>query len=402
MIVFDDQYRAAFFPLAQNRSVGDLRCGILKLRQRLQQFLDDSDETAVWTDPLLTGLYRERKPEWPVNQPALANTLLVNSRLKVTQASIETLKSLPQGSCLHHGDVILALRTLEEMPALPALDELSGQGYKLLPSELELYCNLCDIIHDNDRLLRFDFEQLFYDNDNYFETEPGVTALNPYGIWIGEKVELKPGVVLDASDGPIVLDQGARVLANAVITGPAYIGKKSLVRVGAKIYGGTSIGPVCKIGGEVEGSIFQAYSNKQHDGFLGHSFIGEWVNLGADTNNSDLKNNYGNVSFHSYLSDSKVDSGTMFLGTMIGDHAKLGINTSINTGCVIGIGSNLYGPNLISGFIPDFSWGQASQLVRYHFDRFCATAAAVKARRGLEFSSAETELFRVLHGRSGG
>jgi len=152
----------------------------------------------------------------------------------------------------------------------------------------------------------------------------------------------------------------------------------------------------------VEGSIFQAYSNKQHDGFLGHSFIGEWVNLGADTNNSDLKNNYGNVSFHSYLSDSKVDSGTMFLGTMIGDHAKLGINTSINTGCVIGIGSNLYGPNLISGFIPDFSWGQASQLVRYRFDRFCATAASVKARRGLEFSPAETELFRVLHGRSGG
>lgn len=402
MIVFDDQNTAAFYPLTQNRSVGDLRCGILKLRQRLQQFLEDGDDTAIWTDPLLAELYRERKPEWQVNKPAPAQTLLVNSRLKVDQTSIERVRALPAGHCLHQGEAILALRTVKETPALPALAELAGLGYTLVPSELGIYQNLSDIIHDNDRLLRFDFEHLFYDNDNYFETELGVTALNPYSIWIGEDVDLKPGVVLDASGGPIVLDQGARVMANAVIMGPAYIGKKSLVRVGAKIYGGTSIGPVCKVGGEVEGSIFQAYSNKQHDGFLGHSFIGEWVNIGADTNNSDLKNTYGNVCFHSYLSGSKIDSGTMFLGALIGDHAKLGINTSINTGCVIGLGSNLFGPDLISDFIPDFSWGQASQLGRYRFDRFCATAALVKARRELEFSAAETEIYRVLHERSGG
>ncbi len=402
MIVFDDQNTAAFYPLTQNRSVGDLRCGILKLRQRLQQFLEDGDDTAIWTDPLLAELYRERKPEWQVNKPAPAQTLLVNSRLKVDQTSIERVRALPAGHCLNQGEAILALRTVKETPALPALAELAGLGYTLVPSELGIYQNLSDIIHDNDRLLRFDFEHLFYDNDNYFETELGVTALNPYSIWIGEDVDLKPGVVLDASGGPIVLDQGARVMANAVIMGPAYIGKKSLVRVGAKIYGGTSIGPVCKVGGEVEGSIFQAYSNKQHDGFLGHSFIGEWVNIGADTNNSDLKNTYGNVCFHSYLSGSKIDSGTMFLGALIGDHAKLGINTSINTGCVIGLGSNLFGPDLISDFIPDFSWGQASQLGRYRFDRFCATAALVKARRELEFSAAETEIYRVLHERSGG
>ncbi len=400
MIIFDDQQRAAFYPLAQNRSVGDLRCGILKLRQRLQQFLEDSEDTAIWIDPLLTDLYRERKPGWQVNQAAPAKTLLVNSRLKVSQSSIEEVKGLPEGHCLHRGEVILALRTSREISALPSLSELSGMGFKPIPSELDIYNNLSDIIHDNDRLLRFDFERLFYDNDNYFETEVGVTALNPYSIWIGENVELKPGVVLDASEGPIVLDQGARVLANAVITGPAYIGKKTLIKVGAKIYGGTSIGPSCKVGGEVEGSIFQAYTNKQHDGFLGHSFVGEWVNIGADTNNSDLKNTYSNVSFYSYLSRAKIDSGTMFLGTLIGDHVKLGINTSINTGCVIGVGSNLYGADLISDFIPDFSWGQATQLSKYRFDRFCATAALVKARRDLQFSQAEIEIFSVLHGRS--
>lgn len=402
MIIFDDQDRAAFYPLALNRSVGDLRCGILKLRQRLEQFLEDGETTAIWIDPLLTPLYRERKPDWQVNAPAPANSLLVNSRLKVSQSSIEAVKNLPAGHCLHRGDLILALRCPRELSSLPGIAELEGLDFQLIPSDLETYDNLSDIIHDNERLLRFDFEHLFYDNNNYFETEMGVTALNPYNIWIGENVELKPGVVLDASDGPIVLDQGARVLANAVITGPAYIGKKSLVKVGAKIYGGTSVGPVCKIGGEVEGSIFQAYSNKQHDGFLGHSFVGEWVNIGADSNNSDLKNTYRTVGFHSYLSGARIDSGTMFLGALIGDHVKLGINTSVNTGCVIGIGSNLFGPDLISGFIPDFSWGPASQLGKYRLDRFCETAALVKARRDLEFSPAEREIFGVLHGRASG
>lgn len=400
MIVFDDLRTAAFYPLALNRSVGDLRCGILKLRQRLLQFLEDSDATAIWIDPILSDVYRERKPDWSVNKPAPAGTLLVNSRLKVSQSSIEAVTGLPAGHCLHRDDIILAMRVKQEVDTLPTLSELSAQGYTLVPSVLDTYENLSDIIHDNERLLRFDFEHLFYDNDNYFETELGVTALNPYNIWIGEKVELKPGVVLDASEGPIVLDQGAKVLANAVITGPAYIGKKTLIKVGAKIYGGTSIGPVCKVGGEVEGSIFQAYSNKQHDGFLGHSFVGEWVNIGADTNNSDLKNTYHNVSFHSYLSGAKIDSGTMFLGALIGDHVKFGINTSINTGCVIGIGSNLFGADLISDFIPDFSWGMASKLGKYSFDKFCETARLVKARRELEFSPAEAELFRVLHGRS--
>ncbi len=401
MIIFDDQDRAAFHPLALNRSVGSLRCGILKLRQRLQQFLDAGDDTAVWIDPLLTDLYRERHPEWLINKPAPADSLLVNSRVKVSQNSIEAVKALPEGHCLHRGDTILALRCVSEMAILPSLGELAKMGYALNPSDLDIYNNLADIIHDNERLLRFDFEHLFYDHENYFETEMGVTALNPYNIWIGENVELKPGVVLDASEGPIVLDQGARVLANAVITGPAYLGKKSLVKVGAKIYGGTSIGPVCKVGGEVEGCIIQAYSNKQHDGFLGHSFVGEWVNIGAGCNNSDLKNTYRNVSFHSYLSGSKVDSGSIFLGALIADHVKLGINTSINTGCVIGMGSNLFGPALISGFVPDFSWGPASQLGKYRFERFCETAALVKARRDLDSTTAETELFRVLHGRSG-
>lgn len=399
MVIFDDHRTAAFYPLALSRSVCDIRCGILKLRQRLEQFLGDDEDTQVWMDPALEKLYQKRQPLWILNQAAAKGSLLVNSRLKVDQESIDAARGLLEGQCLMANESILALKSNRDLNQLPKLSDLGEMGFELIESELYLYQDLSDLIHDNERLLRFDFDRLLYDSDNYFETEPGVTALNPYSIWIGEDVNLKPGVVLDASDGPIVLDQGVQILANAVIMGPAFIGKNSLVKVGAKIYGGSSIGPVCKVGGEIENSIFQAYSNKQHDGFLGHSIVGEWVNIGADTNNSDLKNTYRNVSYHSYLEGGRVDSGKIFLGSMIGDHAKLGINVTLNTGSVIGVGSNLWGSDLISGFVPDFSWGTAGKYEKYRFDRFCDTAAAVKARRGLEFGSQEKELFEAIYAR---
>lgn len=400
MIIFDDSQAVAFHPLTLNRSVGDLRCGILKLRQRLQQLFADEDN-AVWIDERLVPLYQERHPDWLINQGAEVDTLFVNSRLKANPEAIEAVKRLKPGQCLYHEADLIAFLGKQPTSQAPSPDHMQTQGYEMIPVQLYLYGNLSDLIHDNDSMLRFDFEQFFYDKDNYFETEPGVTILNPYNVWIAENVELKPGVVLDASEGPIVVDEGVRILPNAVVIGPAYIGKHSLIKVGAKIYGGSSIGPVCKIGGEIEGSIIQAYSNKQHDGFLGHSYIGEWVNIGADTNNSDLKNTYHNVAFHSYAKQGKIDSGSMFLGALVADHVKLGINTSLNTGCVIGIGSNLWGSDLISDFIPDFSWGQANELTNYRFEAFCQTAKAVKARRNLPFTDLEREIFRQIHAEWG-
>jgi UDP-N-acetylglucosamine diphosphorylase/glucosamine-1-phosphate N-acetyltransferase len=275
-------------------------------------------------------------------------------------------------------------------------NELAAKGYSVSELPDSLYQDLSDLIHANDSLLRADFDMFFHDQDSFFETEPGVTVLNPYQAWIGEDVTLKPGVVVDASDGPVVIDEGAVVMPNAVITGPVYIGKNSTIKVGAKIYPGTTIGPVCKIGGEVEGSIFQAYSNKQHDGFLGHSFVGEWVNIGADTNNSDLKNTYMEVEFYSYRARQKIPSGSIFLGTLIGDHTKLGINTTINTGTVIGCGCNLWGSALITGFIPDLSWGTADALKPYRLPAFFATASVVKQRRKLVLSPAEIKLYQQI------
>ena len=396
MLVFDDKQAPAFYPLCLTRSVGDLRCGILKLRQRIQAMFE-SEDSEVWVEPRLVGLYRERHPDWKVNSTLGKGSIAVNSRLRSDPAQLARIAQLAEGECFVWQDQLVAFRASEDHPVLPELRDLIGLGYQAETTEISLYRGLPDLIHDNERLLRLDFEQFFYDQDNYFETEPGVTTLHPYNIWIAEDVELKPGVVLDASAGPIVIDEGARIMPNAVLIGPLYIGKRSVVKAGAKIYGPSSIGPVCKIGGEIEGTIMQAYSNKQHDGFLGHSYIGEWVNLGADTNNSDLKNTYKPVSYYSYPERIKVDSGTIFLGAAIGDHAKLGINTTLNTGLVIGIGSNLWGPELLTDFIPDFSWGTASHLDKYRWDDFCATATLVKQRRGLSLSNAEKQVLHDIH-----
>ncbi len=393
VIIFDDLRHKSFYPITQTRSVGDIRCGILKLRQRLSQAFQ-AEQECVLIDPLLTDLYRERHPDWLVNSIPEGDKLYLNSRIRLDDKAQAEIQALQPEQALYSDEYCVALRTKQALVF----------GFQDVPdavktqSQIALYRHMTDIVHDNPRLITRDFETIFYDEDNFFEIETGVSVLNPYQVWLAEGVTLAPNVVLDASQGPIVIDSGARVMANSVIQGPAYIGKKSLVKIGAKIYPGTSIGPVCKIGGEIEDCIFQAFSNKQHDGFLGHAYIGEWVNLGADTNNSDLKNTYKNVNTYDYPSQTCIDSGSQFMGCVLGDHVKSGINASLNTGLVVGIGSNIYGSKLFSGFVPDFSWGEAESLTKYRFAAFCDTVAIVKQRRGLSLGETEKELLRHISG----
>lgn len=394
MIFFND-CPAAFYPISLTRDPGDLRCGILKLRQRWQAAMENED-TEVWVEDHLIGLYKERHPDWLINVPAGAPSLHINSRLVYDSNSLHMVKELQNGHALVANSVVVALFGVLRETAVPTPESLHELGFVLKECPLKVYNHLADIIHDNERLLREDFTSIFFEQDNFFETEPGVTVLDPYNVWLGEEVILKPGVVLDASDGPIVIDNGVLVMPNSVLIGPCYIGKNSIIKTAAKIYPGTSIGPVCKVGGEVEGSIFHAYSNKQHDGFLGHSYIGEWVNIGADTNNSDLKNTYKNVALYSYLHDRKIDSGSMFMGTVIGDHSKLGINCTINTGCVIGCACNLWGSDLISDHVLDLSWGTANAMEPYKLNAFKQTAAIVKSRRELFFTPIEEDIYKYI------
>lgn len=393
IVIFDDYKHDSFYPITLLRPVSDIRTGILKLRQRIEHSFN-AEQTNLLVCGSLVDLYKERHPDWTLNDVPSGDKLYINSRLKINDELTHLISTLKNGERLVSAGETIALRTTDSLSF-----GFSADAYKVIEYTKEaLYQQMAEIIHDNARLIRWDFEHIFYDEDNFFETEPGVYVLDPYSIWISEGVKLAPNVVLDATEGPIVIDEGAVVMPNAVIQGPAYIGKKTLIKIGAKIYGGTSIGPVCKVGGEVENSIFQAYSNKQHDGFLGHSFIGEWVNLGADTNNSDLKNTYKNVKCYNYHHKAFIDSKTQFMGAVIGDHTKTGINTSLNTGLVAGIACNLYGSTLFSSHIPSFSWGEASTLDRYHFEAFLETAIRVKDRRNQKISPAEISLLKQIYG----
>jgi len=396
-IIFDDDKQKNFYPLTFTRSTGDLRVGILKLRQRIKAYFGFEDNNLIISEKL-EKIYKKRHPDWKINSISDGETLFINSRLKVDEKTVKKIEELPTNTCfVQNNDIVAAkLKINDRKISTEKISEIVKDLKNIQLEDGFLWNYTWELISENSDYINKDFKNFFYEKDNFFETEMGVTILNPYDVWIGDDIEIKPGVVIDASEGPVVLDEGAKVMSNAVISGPAYIGKNSVIKVGAKIYRGTSIGPVCTIGGEVEETIFQAYSNKQHDGFLGHSYLGEWIDLGADTNNGNLKNNYKNVKIYFYPENEKVDSGTQFLGTVIGDHSKTGINSTINTGAVIGVGCNLFGRDLISDFVPSFSWGESSNLSEYKIDKFLETAELVKKRRKLSLSEAEKNLYNNI------
>ncbi|MCF7858595.1 MAG: hypothetical protein K9N07_04640 [Candidatus Cloacimonetes bacterium] len=396
-VLFDDAKWSNFFPITLTRSIGDLRVGILKLRQRISAYLDMIISNVIVSSQL-EAIYKERHKDWQVNELEAVDTIFVNSRLKIDEKVKKQILALQKGECLIKDNVILAARLQPKKGKYQAesVEKIFSDLTKIEPSEIGYWKYLWDLIQANSHYINRDFNYFFYEKDNYFETELGTTVINPYNVWIGEGTVIKPGVVIDAADGPVVLDENVTILSNSVIIGPVYIGKGSTIKSGAKIYAGTSIGPVCKIGGEIEETIFQGYSNKQHDGFLGHSYLGEWINIGAGTNNSDLKNNYQTVAAYFYPENKKIDTKGNFLGTIIGDHSKTGINATINTGTVIGVGCSLFGSELIRDHKPSFSFGTGSKTVKYTVTEFLETAALVKKRRGLDLSGSEKELYSQI------
>lgn len=222
------------------------------------------------------------------------------------------------------------------------------------------------------------------------QIHPSAVLENSAAIHIGEGARIGPLVVLDASHGPIVIDERAELLPHAVLAGPVYVGPHSKVKYGAKIYEGVSVGPWCKVGGEVEGSVFHSFANKQHEGFIGHSYLGPWVNLGADTNTSDLKNNYSEIRMTCEGVERRT--GMMFLGSIFSDHTKTGINTMLNTGSCFGIGCNIFGGDFPPKWLPSFSWGGAGGVETHDLQRFLATAEKVLARRSQVLDPGEREL----------
>jgi UDP-N-acetylglucosamine diphosphorylase/glucosamine-1-phosphate N-acetyltransferase len=375
IFVFEDTDRNNFLPLVYMRKVYDLKCGVMTLKEKIEAYFSKTN---------------------------FHFTIFVNGRVLADDDLVSSVKAC-KSPCLliQDGILIAAVMDIEKAKGIDIEKPLNAHSFD--PFELDkrsikarIVTYPWDLVHRNAKEIESDTELLRLKSPSLKTGQAiiGVNMTNKRNIFIGRNSVLKPGVLIDAEEGPVIIDDGAKVLGNAVIMGPAYIGKETVIKAGAKIYGGTTIGPFCKIGGEVEGTIFHGYSNKQHDGFIGHSYICEWVNLGADTNNSDLKNNYGNVKVH--INGQMMDSGNMFVGLFMGDHSKSGINTMFNTGTVVGISSNVFGAGFPPKFIPSFSWGGAEKLVEYSAEKAVETAKIVMKRRNIEMTSKYEEQFKKL------
>ncbi len=401
LCVFEDNSWDQFLPLTYTRAYFDLKCGILKLRHKVTRFYPD-DEKYLLLREELKKLYTSRFPKYKINHFEEGGYLFVNGRVLFDEMMKQEVDSLENGTALFNGDVCIAARVLSEHERDISTEQLPHLFSKLkkIDTKIQPMQYIWELVAKNEEQIALDYKFLIKNKISQHMQDGTFHMMNSSEIFFGENVIIEPGVVLDATNGPIMIDDNAQIMANAVIKGPVYVGKGSAIKVGAKIYEGTSVGKVCKIGGEVEGTIFQAFSNKQHEGFLGHSYIGEWVNIGADANNSDLKNNYNHVKSFYYPLRNFKDTGSQFFGAIFADHIKTGINTTFNTGIVIGVGCNLYSSLLFSGFIPSFSIGSANRMGEYHLKKMLQTAGIVKSRRGLELTDDEKTILEYCYEKS--
>ncbi len=403
--IYEDTGFPNLLPLVYFRPVYDLRCGILTLREKFENIFKGSNVILNCRD-YLQETVSEKNPDYSVNviPDGIESCIFINGRLIIDKDSAEDFLKLGENTALVSDGTVAAINASGDLLKLlkekitdavdidkASLEAMKGVSMKDTNAKLLNYQwdfvgkNGDEIVNDFNALVNRDSETLKGKVYN------GVYMVNEKDIFIDEGAKVKPGVVLDAEEGPIYIGKGAKIFPNAVIEGPCFIGENSQIKIGAKIYENTSIGEVCKVGGEVEESIIHSYSNKQHDGFLGHAYLGCWVNLGADTNNSDLKNNYGNVRVT--VNGKSIDSGSMFVGLTMGDHSKSSINTMFNTGTVVGVSTNVFGTGFPPKSVPSFGWGGSDSMGTYDLTKAMEVAEKVMNRRKIELTDADKKLF---------
>ncbi len=394
LCIFEDEYFNRLSPLTLTRPVFDLRCGISLLREKITRRFPGS-RVHLFCRGYLADVVRETTPGIPINKITSESCFFINGRFilgeKLPEIGSQEMVWKRDGevaAALINGARLTSL--IRQKDGVIPSSKFDGLAEQEIEGTFIRYP--WDLIHHNSQQIRNDFAFFNRGGQILGKIYLNVTLLEEKNIHIGAAAKIKPGTVLDAEAGPIFIDQDVTIMANACLQGPLFVGAKSTIKMGAKIYAGTSIGEVCKVGGEVEESIIHSYSNKQHEGFLGHAYLGQWVNIGADSNNSDLKNNYGNVSV--YINGEMVDTGLQFVGLTMGDHSKCGINTMFNTGTTVGVMSNVFGNGFTDKFIPSFTWGGIEKMEIYSLDKALEVARRVMARRKITLSTAQEKMLR--------
>jgi UDP-N-acetylglucosamine diphosphorylase/glucosamine-1-phosphate N-acetyltransferase len=372
IILFDGAVRDDLLPLTFTRPVAELRIGITTIREKWEL---TSGLTCSWeTQDYLAEKYPIQKTD---------NSILINAAIIPDAELWDAITNLSPGETMVAGEEIIAKSPDKENKKVE---------YK---NEYLAIRNTWDIFSLNDTVLRSDFEQITRGRNSLpISSSNQVMGAENVFLEEGAKVEC---AILNASTGPVFIGRDSEIMEGSVVRGPFALCEHAALKLGTKIYGATTIGPYCKVGGEVNNSVFTGYSSKAHDGFLGNAVIGEWCNLGADTNNSNLKNNYAKVKLWNYPKGRFVQTGMQFCGLIMGDHSKCGINTMFNTGTVIGVSANIYGAGFPRNFIPSFSWGGPGGTIEYKIDKAFETASVAMARRGIELDETEKKILRTVH-----
>ncbi len=376
-ILFDGPSRNNLLPFTFTRPVADIRVGILTIREKWEQHLGYT--TTTITEDYLSDKY-------PMVE--MDNNVLINASYLPNVQLVEMIRNLEENQAIFKDEDVIAFYTKN---AQENIDFNTFEAIEYNDEVLKIE-HTWDIFSKNGQAIEDDFELLTKGRTSQpIPSSNNVIAAHNIFIEEGATLEF---VTLNAGSGPIYIGKDAEIMEGSIIRGPFALCEHAVVKLGAKIYGPTTVGPHCRVGGEVNNSVMFAYSNKGHDGFLGNSVLGEWCNLGADTNNSNLKNNYAEVRLWDYQTESFARTGLQFCGLMMGDHSKCGINTMFNTGTVVGVSTNIFGSGFPRNFIPSFSWGGSAGFTTYTIPKAFETAEIVMSRRNIELADEDKAILQ--------
>lgn len=381
IVLFDEpSIRTQLLPFTFTRPVASIRVGIVTITEKWQHYLSEAS--------FLTEAYLAEK--FPI-KPA-SNNLLINGALCPDDQVVKVIQLLPINTALVKQGKVLAVHS-------NTLDWNSASATQEYAGEVVMIDRVWKIFQHNAQQIRADYQRITGGRKSAPITDKHTHTYNEDQIFLEEGVTVR-AAVLNAEDGPIYLGKNSAVHEGALIKGPFALCEGSHVNMGGKMRGDTTIGPFSKVGGEIGNSVIFGYSNKAHDGFLGNSVLGEWCNLGADTNTSNLKNNYENVKIWNYAKGGFHDTGLQFCGLMMGDHSKCGINTMFNTGTVVGVSANIFGDGFPRTFIPSFAWGGASGFTTFQLNKAFETASKVMARRNKQLDDVEKNILKHVFEQS--
>ncbi|ULC58872.1 GlmU family protein [Flaviramulus sp. BrNp1-15] len=368
-ILFDGPSRNNLLPFTFTRPVADIRIGILTIREKWETYLELT--TTTITEDYLSDKY-------PMVE--MDENVMINASYLPNLELVEMVKDLQENQAIFKDEDVIAFFTKE------AQEDIDFNNFEAIEFAEDIIKveNTWDIFSKNGDAIQDDFNLLTKDRKSK-PIPSSNNVIEQENIFIEEGAKLE-FTTLNASSGPIYIGKDTEIMEGSIIRGPFALCEHATVKLGAKIYGPTTVGPHCKVGGEVNNSVLFGYSNKGHEGFLGNSVLGEWCNLGADTNTSNLKNNYAEVRLWDYQTEGFAKTGLQFCGLMMGDHSKCGINTMFNTGTVVGVNANIFGSGYPRNFVPSFSWGGSSGFTTYLTKKAFEVAKVVMARRKIEFS----------------